>query len=359
MSRNLSFRTVALAAVVALALACPGDDEEKKETPAGLEGEWRVSILRAGTGVADGTTAGWVRARFSLDASGLGTVHESLDAFGSSALPTTPIQYALGASGEVALTDGPWTDYLGQLDPDGRFWAATATAGGATQFRLSERVVPGTTFAQADLAGSWHFHSFLTGGNLLWQHGRATITAAGDITLSTRVSSEGPLDDVNPPRLVLDANGLVSMEGGASPTWVGVLSADKDLMIVTSTAPSSGHVYELLVVTRNRSDAVTADLAGRWKVFMLDQDAAGGGWSRLTATFGADGTGSLSDYADSHGGTTVPGDVALTVAADRTMAEVGNDRWHGALAEGDDIWVAVTDRDDGAQASLFVAVRRP
>src|SRR3990172_3374302 len=120
----------------------------------------------------------------------------------------------------------------------------------------------GAAFSMGDLQGTWDFNSLATSGTIGWMHGVLFVdnTGMGGMTSLIRNGMPWPSTD-NVPFSMFPC-GIVGM--GDDNTFHGVLSQDKNMMVVTRTG-ASGH-YDLMVLMRSDAGAPysTTDLTGDW-----------------------------------------------------------------------------------------------
>ncbi len=354
-------RATSAAALAAVLTACPGSSQDAQGK--GLTGEWRATPLRLGSAVASGTMPGWIRTRMQIDAAGNVTLADYADSFGLPAPPSTnPIQLVVDASGVVTQPVGPAVGYRGKLGAGRDLLVATATQGGASTLRISQRIVPGTTYAQSDLAGTWNVHVFATGTLVWWEHSTLTVASDGTFSRTSVADASGPQPD-STGKLLLSADGFVTKEGDTDATWSAFMSSDKSLIVGSHTATvdlvARHYEYEIVVLTRGGSGFSTGALAGEWQIHMANQNLGTPTWAHSGVAFSSGGDVSFHDWADSLGGTTAPSPApVVAVAADGTVTQLpAGSAYHGSLSADGNLLVATTDRDAGAEVTLFLSVR--
>jgi hypothetical protein len=356
------FRAQLLPFLALLVTGCTGNADKVGPgafTQADLAGNWRVTVFRLGAPTQAGQAGGWIRSRLQIDAAGNVTVVESLDSVGNALVSTSPTRLAVDGAGMITLPVGGLTRYRGKLSAARDFYAATASQGDMPTLRLAQRIVPGTTYAPSDLTGTWHYHAFGGGSLLHWEHGTMTVAADGTFAMTSIVATEGPQPD-DAGNLLLSSDGFMTVEGNADPSWSAFMSADKSLIVGTYTANAATHEEELVVITRAGASFTTGSLAGEWQVHMLNQNLTSStSWAHSGVTFSTAGAVGFHDWEDSAGGTTAPSPApTVSVVSDGTVTQLpAGSSYHGTLSADGHLMIATTDRDAGAEATMFVSVR--
>ena len=163
----------------------------------------------------------------------------------------------------------------------------------------SSTPAPEPAFTTADLAGDWRYAIVLDGvtvaaGNTIgWRRGGATIDAAGGLTFTSALDSNGGTTPPPAAALAVDANGVVTGTLASVTDFSGQLNRGKDLMIATSsqTGPSVGlRVWQKVPAGTTFSPA---DLAGTWSYHEVFTGSADG-WEHGVAAVNALGGVALS-----------------------------------------------------------------
>ncbi len=353
-------RTLRAAALVLAVLTlggCPGDEDEGDGgfTQADLAGDWRYSVLQSGPAVASGVTYGWIRGTIRIDAAGNVSFLSSENSFGSTTPPSVTVRLEVAPDGAVTAPVGPWTGYRGQLDRTRTLLVSTATVTGSTvrNFRIGQKVVPGTSWSASDLAGTWRYHDVGGGALVRWEHGTATVAADGALSRTGIVASDGAQADVpDAGTLAIDADGVVTTPG--DPSWSGFLSADKSILVATHTA--AANEYSLNVIVRSAAGFGQADLVGPWSFHVFANDAAGASWAHGRATIDASGLVTYSEWLDATGVTAPPDPPTLTVAGDGVVTQTSPPDFHGVVAPGKGLVVGTATYGDG-ECGIAAAVR--
>ncbi len=351
-------RALALAAASLMLAGCPEDDETTPPfTQADLAGEWRYTIFFTGPGVATGET-GWVRGTSAIDGAGAATVRTYEDSAGATTVPALPpITYAISADGVVSATTTAFTQTYGKMNPAKTLFVTTATQGDRMRLAFYQRVVPGTSYSDADAASAtFSLHQLLSGAAPGWLHGRVVVGADGVYSLAGATSpAGGPFDVPDQGTLSVSPSGVVTVDFDAS--FAGFLSADKGLVVGTQT---TGSTHQLTVLFRSGGAYAQADLAGPWTYVNLAGSVGLAGWSRGAVAFDGAGVGTFQSQLTSGGARDVPAPITLAVAAGGTVTQTAPSpsAFHGALSPAKDVMVATDTHDEAAGIyGMIVAIR--
>jgi hypothetical protein len=376
-----------------------------------LEGTWRFSVLRAGSG------AGWMRGTLRVDAAGAVTV----DSFADEASNASPPQgffpnLLLDASGHVRDAAASPT-FTGVLAPAHRnVIVATSAPGGGASIAVLLKHDPGVTFTPAaegvpgDIGGfgggqnasgggarKLAYSEIVAGAAQEWgfaegQIGRnlpSAIQYTGqqvplEYLTSSTSTPERPTDKVT--TFALTEEGVVT-EGinqdvvTADPTATlpdfvlpeGTMSDDKSIIVgVGTTRDGTRYVLRIYQIMNLSGDDVhtfaLSDLAGPYvleKITMGTSPVAASGGIQIADT----GAATFTDYADSEGGS-APGDLALQLVMPEssspppgshpgfygTVTDVADPTLHGKESYFKDMLVFTRTEASGA-SSLTIALR--
>ncbi len=343
---------------------CPSDDDDAPAAgfaQGDLAGRWRYTILFAGAPVASGAVPGWARGTLSIDAGGVATVETYADSSGTT--PVIPaISYVMDPEGVVTATASTtaFTGLHGKMNPAKTFWAATATqasgAGPRVRIAFYERIVPGTSYGDADVAsGTFSFRQLVSGVSPGWLRGRLVAGADRVYSLTDLADSSGTVADM-PDRgtLSVTADGVIGTT--ASPSFAGFLSADKQTAIGTQTLGTND--YGLTAFVRQGGSFAQADLAGRWHYLNVAVSASSASWAHGTVTFDAGGIGTFAPQVDSLGLGETPDLITLAVASDGTLTQTSPTPsvFSGVLTPAKDVLFATETHEAGVHG-LIVAIR--
>lgn len=176
----------------------------------------------------------WERGDGSINSTGSVTLANLFDSAGLHLTNMVDIA-RFSITPEGIVTDSLDADYKGFLTPDKKILIGTATnqiEPGVTNYDLMILTISGGSFAQADLAGNWNFHTFGAGASSEWSYGTLTIDASGTGTHSGYNSSAGY---PTPPSssFSITSNGEITTPANSS--WHGTISSGKDLICATAT----------------------------------------------------------------------------------------------------------------------------
>jgi hypothetical protein len=221
-----------------------------------LLGTWNfISLATSGT-------IGWMHGILSVDNAGMGGM-TSLVRNGMPWPSMDNVPFAIFPGGGVAM--GNDNAFHGFLSMGRTMMAATWTdnTGGSALMIFRKQ---GSAYAQADLFGTWNFHRLTAGGDNTtsgWASGTMTMNAPGTAIITAVQTRNNNMSEVGSSFLVsMGGDGIVASAG--DNTFHGVMSQDKNRMVLTKTN-SSGQ-YDLMVLMRSVGGMSysPADLAGDW-----------------------------------------------------------------------------------------------
>jgi hypothetical protein len=331
-------RALLLALAVVLA-ACPQSPGMAPVPEAGflgapfsqadLVGQWRYAAILHGSGVASGTMRGWERGWLQFDADGAVTVLASAASDGHGPLAPQGV-WRVDADGFVTATSSDWAGFRVKLGASRTLAAGIGTADGwASALWVMERVSMAPAFSESDLAGSdWHYHRIVTGAAPAWEHGMAHVDGALGLSFTARVTAAGAQpEQTSVGTLTVDPGGGVAL--GSDPTWAGVLSIDKKVLVITRTVVP-GSQFALEIWSRSGLTLSAPELAGVHASSVIVAGPAGAwGWSQ--GTFRVDDAGTRLTWLTSltnAGSTTLATPATLVVAQDGTITTVESTTFH-------------------------------
>jgi hypothetical protein len=161
-------------------------------------------------------------------------------------------------------------------------------------------LVPKAAEAQAILAGTWNFNSFVTGPGAPWfQRGTVTVAQNGTFT-GSGTESNGKVDSIS-GSLAVSSAGLVMKLNGQSAT--AYCEIDSSYTFLSCTETLSNHSSNLFIMTNQATSCSLSDLAGTWQGAILSAGPTPL-WERVTETINSDGT-FTGSYTKSDGTTGV------------------------------------------------------
>jgi len=221
-----------------------------------LQGAWDFQSL------ATSGTTGWMHGVLSVDNTGLGAM-TSLIRNGMPWPSADNVPFAMFPCGIVRMVND--NTFHGFLSKDRTMMAATWTdnTSGSALMIFRKR---GGAFGQSDLFGTWNFHRLTAGGDNTtsgWASGTMAMSSPGTATITAVQTSNSDMSEVGSTFFVsMGGNGIVTSSG--DNTFHGVMSQDKNMMVLTKTN-ASGH-YDLMILRRFAAGVSydTADLTGDW-----------------------------------------------------------------------------------------------
>ncbi len=229
--------------------------------------------------------------------------------------------------------------------------STSTTMPGPSNTSLSVWVKKGTSYATADMAGSWRMESITAGvGSPDWSRGAFTIESNG--TMSGSVTDiDGIVNNITGATLTMSADGTFTCPlCGAA--FRGALDSGKTVSVITDTWDDG--TLELMLVLREGGAYSQADLTGTWQFAELDSPFPD--WGRGQLTFQSDGTFS-GPITDSRG-------VVENAAGQMTVASNGVSSCPGCGPNFQGIMdsektVAVASSGTGSTEQALISVLRP
>lgn len=211
-----------------------------------LIGSWNFS------GMQIGLSEGWQRGSLTIDGTGSVTFNSILNSAGSTTPPDVPpggLKFTFDSNGNVSLADFPTLRGIMSSNKDLIVQTQTfGPTGTGSQFIIFQKKVPGVTFSNADLIGTWYFSGMQTSGPG-WVTGILTIDSTGSLDFSSYLDSTG---NTTPPatagvfKFAIDSSGKVSFAD--SPTLKGIMSSSKNMIVQTQTIGGAGS--QLLILQK-------------------------------------------------------------------------------------------------------------
>ncbi|MFY9327929.1 MAG: carboxypeptidase regulatory-like domain-containing protein [Georgfuchsia sp.] len=333
-----SFTPTSLAANVSGA-AVTGKDFVATAVPvafsqADLEGQWRVVMLRAGT------DSGWIRATGTADSAGDITVNSFLDSSGATTVPAAKsFRWTIDGSGvisESGVNGGELTQMT--MTSNKNFIAGTeGHSGDERQIQIAQKVVPGTTYSNADLQNKTFVIHGLTvsATNSGWNYQHGSTNASGMASLSDDWSPSGNAGgEANVGTFSVDASGTVSID--TFPEFKGFLSADKKTIVAVVTEGGGPPDYYDLMIFQITGQTYTAGAmpAGTWAAHMLGiGDAPAPFWAHFTSTVAGGGVISFSEWVSDPAAFTEPASTTGSITASGTLTVAGLPTFHGQMSD--------------------------
>jgi len=200
-----------------------------------LQGDWNFHTL------STGNTNDWIHGEEQIDNNGNVTRVSIVNSDNSVILGSN---YVLNIDAQGNITRADKASYHGSISADKTLMINTRSKESGTTFRIKILQKKGGGFSTADLAGTWDFHNLVSGTNASWTYGVDTIDSSGVVTNTSRFNNIGDTSTRRAHTLTIDTNGIIKRNG--SPSFHGVMSQDKSLMIITLTADTSAYRMKVL-----------------------------------------------------------------------------------------------------------------
>lgn len=197
-----------------------------------LAGNWDFHILDSGN------TSDWRHGVEQIDTSGTVTRVSRVMSNGST---TVGSSYSLNVDSSGNITRPDVSTYHGAMSQDKSLMVNTRSRESNTTYALLILQKQGGSFSSADLQGTWNFHKLISGPGAEWRYGVDSIDANGLVTRVSRLRSGGTTDTGPIHTLAITANGVVSRTD--QPSFHGVMSQDKNLIVVTNTSGNSSSFH--------------------------------------------------------------------------------------------------------------------
>ena len=221
-----------------------------------LQGAWDFNSL------ATSGTTGWMHGVLSVDNTGMGGM-TSLVRNGMPWPSLDNVTFAMFPCGIVGMSND--NTFHGFLSNDRTMMAATWTdnTDGSALMIFQKR---GGVFAQGDLFGTWNFHRLTAGSDNAtsgWASGTMTMSSPGTAIITAIQTHNNNMSEVGSSFFVsMGGDGIVTSSG--DNTFRGVMSRDKNMMVLTKTNASGN--YDLMVLMKSNTGVShdTTDLLGDW-----------------------------------------------------------------------------------------------
>ena len=297
---------------------------------ADLTGTWKVIMLRTSS---DNTENGWLRATGTADASGSLTVSSFEDSTGGTTPPPAgSLQWTIDGNGVVSESGVNGGDNVHMTMTSNKNFIAGTGGFFHHELRVAQKVVPGTSYSNADLANkSFVIHQLMVGSNNQWGWQGGTTDASGMISLANDWSpngNNGP--QPNAGTFSVDGTGNVTID--TLPGFKGFLSADKKTIVGTSTETDGPNTfYSLLLFQISGQTYAASDLVGTANGHQLGVGSENF-WAHGPFTVAGGGAFTGSPWVDSSGGTSaISGTASITSSGTVTLSDPSL-QFHGTMS---------------------------
>jgi hypothetical protein len=316
-------------------------------TQADLEGTWNVQMLNA-----DG---GWMRGMVTVNSSGTLSFDSILDSEGGTAGPTGPIVWTIDeTTGEISETDnGSDTDSHYTMTSNKNFIAGTGPGGGgSSQLFVIQKVVQGTSYANADVQSkNFVFHQLNVGSSNKWQYGAGSTDSAGTVTLSNQTDPSGTeTPGAVGATMSVNGSGIVEMSG-MDASFEGFLSADKKTIVGTITESGGTEYHMMIIQITNDQSSSTSQIAGTSFIHTL-ATGADDYWAHQSMSITSGGVMTFNpDFVTSGSGSGPSGTETISIGSSGTATLAGSalyqTTFHGQLSYDGKFLVGTQTTDTG------------
>jgi len=316
--------------------------------PNDLRGTWRMNQLKTGGG-------GWGRAIATVDSSGNVTLSSCLSSDGDTTCPSAgTVTMTINAGGVITVSGTGDTDTNMTMTSNKNFAAGTATSGTNYDMQIIQKVVPGTSYSNADLQSkSFVYHQLMVGADLQWSRGDGTTDATGMLSIAHDISPSGDHGaQPNAGRFSVDASGTVTAD--TLTDFKGFLSADKKTIVGTQTEIKGTSTYYSFIIFQITGQTYTAGPlpVGISAAHMLACGSTPAPfWLHFTSTVASGGVMSFSNSVSSNSGVAAPGTTFTGhISASGTVTVAEDPSFHGQVSDDGKFTVATQTITSGAYA---------
>jgi hypothetical protein len=319
---------------------------------ADLTGIWNIRVTLGGT------NPGWYSVTANVDSSGNVSVLNSggtVPQPWNPSIPSLSISTGTGATAGVVTETGTGseTTFHGKMSSGKNLIVGTSTQGTSFALHIFVKREPGITYSSADLANkTFGYHRIYTGASNFWEKATGSTNASRQITLASLEDTSGTLSlpPSNYTTLSVDGTGLVTI--GNEPTFAGVMSSDKKIIVGTST--DAAGKYSLRIIQMTGQTYMQADLAGTIVPHAFISTAASA-WAYATRDVDLLGNETFTSFLGSDGGTSFGDPFLIIIDGAGNISLPGDTNSHGGmLSYGKDLLVRVG--DSGTAPGSYVEI---
>jgi len=255
-------------------------------TLADLIGTWQLQQLTTNDSNTSSESS-WNYGTIGIDATGAGTYSFTKN---TGKTETGSVPLTISSCGIISVMGE--TNFSGFMSDDKQSIVITMNGGNGRSLMIMHKVDIATTYATADLAGTWQMHGLTTPNasstntNTNWTYGSFTINASGT-GVGTSVSSGGNSSSEN-VTFVINSAGIVTVNG---IDIYGFMSADKQSITFVMTENGGYSLITLQKINTNIS-YTSADLTGKWQMHGLTTSSG----SIISTTLGGSFSSSLGAW---------------------------------------------------------------
>ncbi|HEY5593170.1 MAG TPA: YCF48-related protein [Paludibacter sp.] len=259
-------------------------------SPLGLEILGKMQIVSA--------TEGWIACGNSgnlLHTTNAGTQWNVVTPFPADTSMSNPSDVGLTMSWPNATHGWALKTYGSLNDPNGATMYQTVNGGTNWTKKDFPKLVASVTYSAADLVGTWQMHALSIDNpadasiNNGWVRGIVTVDAIGN-SITDYTDNNGQNGSRNSTASTINSKGIITLSG----TDVhGFMSADKNTIIYTQSAGTSGYMLIIWQKVNPSTVYTTADLQGTWELHSI-QTQPHASWIHGTTVMDATGNGTTS-----------------------------------------------------------------
>ncbi|MCI5149374.1 MAG: hypothetical protein D3916_08305 [Candidatus Electrothrix sp. MAN1_4] len=209
------------------------------------------------------------------------------------------------------------------------------------------------SFLVSDLAGTWDFHTLVSGDSPQWTgwvYGSWDIGTDGSASWTSITKSDG--NSALPPdsQLTVSSTGAVTISG---TDFHGVMNAGKDMIAGVMTDTGGG--YSLMISSKRTGVLYdTSDFFGSWDFHTLvsGDSSQWTGWVYGSWDIGTDSSASWTSITKSDGNSALPPNGYVLISSSGSVTIPGTD-FHGVMNAGKDMIAGVMTDDRGGYNLLM------
>ena len=216
-------------------------------------------------------TMGWEHGTLTFDSNGLGNMADIVRSGNPSGIGSN-IPYTMSLSG-MLLNPGDDT-FQCVVSSDRSVMVATFTdsTGGPAMMIAQKR---GGTYQTGDMTGIWRFQRLTAGNDNLssgWAYGTMTfVSGAAGITSITTNNGLGTLGNFT---FFMDTNGIITQPPLVDPSFYGVMSMDKSMIVATNTNEGHPEIWVMMRTPEGTTYPMN-DMMGDWLMHSVSSGNTG------------------------------------------------------------------------------------
>lgn len=252
---------------------------------ADLQGTWNVQVILFGV------NPGWYRYTALVNSAGNVTIANPSFSSGLT-IPTVPawsitpgtgLDNTVGVVTEAGVGSNP--SFQAKMASNKILMVGMSTYSPGTFAIHVFMKQTGILFDNSDLADkTFGYNRIFTGVSKIWEIGRGSVNGSNQLTLTSMEDSNGTLTPPPPNSTTITVSSTGAVLIPAEPNFLGMMSADKKIIVGTSTdAPPPNAKYSLRIIQVRGQTFSAADLAGQYVVYSYHSTPLSS-WARGTWT---------------------------------------------------------------------------